>query len=42
MSFLFPFVLQLFSHRRLLLATALPLLVQALSQASTLLSSRTD
>jgi hypothetical protein len=36
------FVWRLISHRRLLMATALPLLLQALSHASTLLSSRAD
>jgi hypothetical protein len=36
------FVCHLISHRRLLLATVLPLFLQALSQASILLARPTD
>ena len=36
------FVCHLISHRRLLLATVLPFLVQALTQASIMLAVRTD
>jgi hypothetical protein len=38
----FSFVCHLISHRRLFLAMALPLLLQALTQASIMLAGRTD